>query len=87
MGRWSVVLSGLFGIVLAVVASSTFACSSPKPGSGFGTSSGVCDVIFQTRYPEQVRQRMYGPKRGAATLGARATGAVELDASTRTSSS
>jgi 4-hydroxysphinganine ceramide fatty acyl 2-hydroxylase len=54
---------------------------------GFGTSSGVCDVIFQTRYPEQVRQRMYGRRRGAATLGAHATGAVELDTSTRTSSS
>lgn len=27
---------------------------------GFGTSSGVLDLIFRTRYPEHVRQRLYG---------------------------
>jgi hypothetical protein len=27
---------------------------------GFGTSSGILDVIFMTRYPANVRQRLYG---------------------------
>jgi Fatty acid hydroxylase superfamily len=27
---------------------------------GFGTSSGILDVIFMTRYPRKVRQRLYG---------------------------
>ena len=27
---------------------------------GFGTSSGILDVIFRTRYPEHVRHRLYG---------------------------
>jgi hypothetical protein len=27
---------------------------------GFGTSSGILDVIFMTRYPTNVRQRLYG---------------------------
>jgi hypothetical protein len=29
---------------------------------GFGTSSGILDLIFKTRYPENVRRRMYGSK-------------------------
>jgi len=29
---------------------------------GFGTSSGILDVIFRTRYPNNVRQRLYGRK-------------------------
>jgi len=29
---------------------------------GFGTSSGLLDVLFQTRYPKHVRQRLYGKK-------------------------
>ena len=27
---------------------------------GFGTSSGILDLLFRTRYPEHVRQRLYG---------------------------
>jgi sterol desaturase/sphingolipid hydroxylase (fatty acid hydroxylase superfamily) len=27
---------------------------------GFGTSSGILDVVFSTRYPENVRERLYG---------------------------
>ena len=30
---------------------------------GFGTSSGILDLIFGTRYPENVRQRLYGSKK------------------------
>jgi len=30
---------------------------------GFGTSSGILDFIFQTRFPENVRQRLYGSKK------------------------
>jgi dihydroceramide fatty acyl 2-hydroxylase len=30
---------------------------------GFGTSSGILDAIFKTRYPENVRRRLYGSKR------------------------
>ena len=30
---------------------------------GFGTSSGILDVVFRTRYPENVRQRLYGSKK------------------------
>ena len=33
---------------------------------GFGTSSGILDAIFQTRFPENVRQRLYGVKRTPA---------------------
>jgi len=29
---------------------------------GFGTSSGILDVIFRPRYPNNVRQRLYGRK-------------------------
>ena len=29
---------------------------------GFGTSSGILDFIFRTRYPEHVRHRLYGRK-------------------------
>ena len=29
---------------------------------GFGTSSGILDFIFQTRFPEKVRERLYGKK-------------------------
>jgi hypothetical protein len=29
---------------------------------GFGTSSGVLDYIFRTRFPENVRHRLYGSK-------------------------
>ena len=29
---------------------------------GFGTSSGILDFIFKTRYPENVRRRLYGSK-------------------------
>jgi len=32
---------------------------------GFGTSSGILDVIFSTRFPENVRHRLYG--RGKAS--------------------
>ena len=31
---------------------------------GFGTSSGLLDYIFRTRFPENVRQRLYGGKGG-----------------------
>lgn len=27
---------------------------------GFGTSSGILDAVFKTRYPRNVRQRLYG---------------------------
>jgi dihydroceramide fatty acyl 2-hydroxylase len=30
---------------------------------GFGTSSGILDAIFSTRFPENVRQRLYGVKK------------------------
>jgi hypothetical protein len=30
---------------------------------GFGTSSGILDLIFRTQYPENVRQRLYGSKK------------------------
>ena len=33
---------------------------------GFGTSSGILDAIFQTRYPDNVRQRLYGSKESSA---------------------
>lgn len=29
---------------------------------GFGTSSGILDFVFRTRYPENVRERLYGSK-------------------------
>ena len=35
---------------------------------GFGTSSGILDAIFKTRYPENVRQRLYGSKQPPATV-------------------
>jgi sterol desaturase/sphingolipid hydroxylase (fatty acid hydroxylase superfamily) len=34
---------------------------------GFGTSSGVLDFIFKTRFPQNVRQRLYGGKKVYAT--------------------
>lgn len=34
---------------------------------GFGTSSGVMDFIFATRYPRNVRQRLYGGRKPYAT--------------------
>lgn len=34
---------------------------------GFGTSSGILDAIFKTRYPENVRQRLYGTRQPPAT--------------------
>ena len=34
---------------------------------GFGTSSGILDYLFGTRYPENVRQRLYGAKKSYAT--------------------
>lgn len=34
---------------------------------GFGTSSGILDVIFMTRYPRTVRQRLYGGRKLYAT--------------------
>ena len=33
---------------------------------GFGTSSGIMDVVFGSRYPENIRQRLYGAKRSIA---------------------
>jgi sterol desaturase/sphingolipid hydroxylase (fatty acid hydroxylase superfamily) len=42
---------------------------------GFGLTSGLWDVVFKTRFPEHVRQRMYGRKSAAAGQGA-PTGAV-----------
>jgi sterol desaturase/sphingolipid hydroxylase (fatty acid hydroxylase superfamily) len=30
---------------------------------GFGTSSGLLDFIFMTRFPQNVRQRLYGGKK------------------------
>lgn len=30
---------------------------------GFGTSSGLLDFVFQTRYPAHVRQRLYGRRK------------------------
>ena len=29
---------------------------------GFGTTSGIIDVVLKSRYPEQIRQRLYGKK-------------------------
>jgi sterol desaturase/sphingolipid hydroxylase (fatty acid hydroxylase superfamily) len=34
---------------------------------GFGTSSGILDFIFMTRYPGNVRQRLYGSRKSHAT--------------------
>ena len=34
---------------------------------GFGTSSGILDLIFMTRYPGNVRQRLYGGRKSYAT--------------------
>ena len=34
--------------------------------AGFGTSSGVLDYLFGTRYPEPIRERLYGKKGIAA---------------------
>jgi hypothetical protein len=34
---------------------------------GFGTSSGILDFIFMTRFPQNVRQRLYGGKKSYAT--------------------
>jgi hypothetical protein len=34
---------------------------------GFGTSSGILDFIFRTRFPENVRQRLYGSKKTYAS--------------------
>ena len=34
---------------------------------GFGTSSGILDVIFTTRYPRNVRQRLYGGRNSYET--------------------
>lgn len=36
--------------------------------AGFGTSSGVLDYVFGTRYPPSVRQRLYGKKVSPAAL-------------------
>lgn len=33
---------------------------------GFGTSSGILDYIFMTRFPKNVRQRLYGGRKTAA---------------------
>jgi 4-hydroxysphinganine ceramide fatty acyl 2-hydroxylase len=33
---------------------------------GFGTSSGILDFIFRTRFPENVRERLYGSKKSYA---------------------
>ena len=51
---------------------------------GFGTTSGLLDVVFQTRYPAAVRRRMYGRGRRAVVRGQN-NRAAELDISTRTS--
>jgi hypothetical protein len=34
---------------------------------GFGTSSGILDFIFMTRYPGSVRRRLYGGRKSHAT--------------------
>ena len=34
---------------------------------GFGTSSGILDAIFKTRYPNNVRRRLYGGRKPLAT--------------------
>jgi hypothetical protein len=34
---------------------------------GFGTSSGILDFLFRTRFPENVRQRLYGSKKPYAS--------------------
>jgi sterol desaturase/sphingolipid hydroxylase (fatty acid hydroxylase superfamily) len=34
---------------------------------GFGTSSGILDVIFMTRYPRNIRRRLYGGSEPQAT--------------------
>ena len=49
---------------------------------GFGTTSGMWDVVFKTRFPEPVRQRLYGSARRAA-LKQPAPDAVTLNADTR----
>ncbi len=53
---------------------------------GFGTSSGVCDVVFRTRFPAGVRQRMYGRGRTAAGPVLHTNQAAELDINARPSS-
>ncbi|HSS21447.1 MAG TPA: sterol desaturase family protein [Pyrinomonadaceae bacterium] len=35
---------------------------------GFGTSSGILDFIFRTRFPEKVRYRLYGGKNDSAQI-------------------
>jgi sterol desaturase/sphingolipid hydroxylase (fatty acid hydroxylase superfamily) len=35
---------------------------------GFGTSSGILDAIFRTRFPDNVRERLYGVKSATPTL-------------------
>jgi sterol desaturase/sphingolipid hydroxylase (fatty acid hydroxylase superfamily) len=45
---------------------------------GFGTSSGILDAIFKTRYPNNVRQRLYGGRKSHPTnQGERSTNQVQ----------
>lgn len=37
---------------------------------GFGTTSGILDAMFGTRYPDKVRQRLYGVKSASAPASA-----------------
>jgi sterol desaturase/sphingolipid hydroxylase (fatty acid hydroxylase superfamily) len=48
---------------------------------GFGTSSGILDFIFMTRYPSNVRRRLYdGSKSYATNQSEQAINQTEVEA-------